>query len=32
MIDRSYGLVVKKLKRSDRTALEVRYGKAEVYK
>lgn len=32
MIDRSYGLVVKKLKKSDRVALEVRYGRAEVYK
>jgi predicted DNA-binding protein (MmcQ/YjbR family) len=32
MIDRSYGLVVKGLKKADRVALEVRHGKAELYR
>ncbi len=32
MIDRSYGLVVKKLPKADRTALEVQYGKAAIYR
>lgn len=31
MIDRSYGLVVKKLKKSERTQLEVRYGREVIY-
>ena len=32
MIDRSYGLVVKKLPKPDRTALEVRYGTSVIYR
>ena len=32
MVDRSYGLVVKGLKKAERVALEVRYGAAELYK
>ena len=32
MIDRSYGLVVKKLKKADRTALEVRHGRSSIYR
>jgi predicted DNA-binding protein (MmcQ/YjbR family) len=32
MVDRSYGLVVKALKKSERLALEVRYGRAELYR
>jgi predicted DNA-binding protein (MmcQ/YjbR family) len=32
MIDRSYGLVVKGLKKADRVALEVRYGKDALYR
>ena len=32
MIDRSYGLVVKGLKKSDREYLELRYGKSVLYK
>jgi predicted DNA-binding protein (MmcQ/YjbR family) len=32
MIDRSYGLVVKGLKKAQRTALEVRHGRAAIYK
>lgn len=32
MIDRSYGLVVKGLRKSERIALEVRYGRAEIYR
>jgi predicted DNA-binding protein (MmcQ/YjbR family) len=31
MIDRSYGLVVKSLKRAERVALEVRYGRSAIY-
>jgi predicted DNA-binding protein (MmcQ/YjbR family) len=31
MIDRSYGLVVKGLKKAERVALEVRYGKERIY-
>jgi predicted DNA-binding protein (MmcQ/YjbR family) len=32
MVDRSYGLVVKGLKMTERVALEVRYGRAEIYR
>jgi predicted DNA-binding protein (MmcQ/YjbR family) len=32
MIDRSYGLVVKSLKKSERTALEVRHGRSSLYR
>jgi predicted DNA-binding protein (MmcQ/YjbR family) len=32
MIDRSYGLVVKGLKKAERTALEIRHGKEKLYK
>jgi len=32
MIDRSYGLVVKSLKKAERTALEVRHGRAAIYR
>jgi predicted DNA-binding protein (MmcQ/YjbR family) len=32
MIDRSYGLVVKKLKRAERIALEVRHGRSAIYR
>ena len=32
MVDRSYGLVVKGLKKSERIALEVRYGRASLYR
>jgi predicted DNA-binding protein (MmcQ/YjbR family) len=32
MIDRSYGLVVKRLRRAERTALEIRFGKAAIYR
>ena len=32
MVDRSYGLVVKGLKKSERVALEVRYGRASLYR
>ncbi len=32
MIDASYGLVVKGMKKSERTSLEVKYGLEEVYK
>jgi predicted DNA-binding protein (MmcQ/YjbR family) len=32
MIDRSYGLVVKSLKKAERTALEVRFGKDAIYR
>ena len=32
MIDRSYGLVVKSLKKAERTALEVRHGKDALYR
>jgi predicted DNA-binding protein (MmcQ/YjbR family) len=32
MIDRSFGLVVKSLKKTERTALEVRHGKAALYR
>jgi len=32
MIDRSYALVVKRLKKADRTALEVRHGKDALYR
>jgi predicted DNA-binding protein (MmcQ/YjbR family) len=32
MIDRSYGLVVKRLKRAERVALEVRFGAAALYR
>ena len=32
MIDRSYGLVVKSLKRAERAALEVRFGKDAIYR
>jgi len=32
LIDQSYGLVVKKLKKSEREALELSYGKGEIYK
>ena len=31
MIDRSYGLVVKKLKKAERTALEIRCGSEALY-
>ena len=32
MIDRSYGLVVKGLKKAERRSLEIRYGETELYK
>ena len=32
MIDRSYGLVVRKLKKTQRIALEIKYGSEEVYR
>ncbi|MFT5482509.1 MAG: putative DNA-binding protein (MmcQ/YjbR family) [Halieaceae bacterium] len=32
MIDRSYGLVVKKLKKAERTALEIRCGSEALYR
>ena len=32
MIDRSYGLVVRKLKKTERIALEIKYGSEEVYR
>jgi predicted DNA-binding protein (MmcQ/YjbR family) len=32
MIDRSYGLVVKSLKKAERTALEVRHGTSAIYR
>jgi predicted DNA-binding protein (MmcQ/YjbR family) len=32
MIDRSYGLIVKSLRKAERTALEVRFGKAALYR
>lgn len=32
MIDRSYGLVVKSFKKAQRTALELAYGKAALYR
>ncbi len=32
MIDRSYGLVVGKLKKNERIALEIKYGLEEVYR
>ena len=32
MIDRSYGLVVRKLKKTQRIALEIKYGLEEVYR
>jgi len=32
MIDHSYGLVVKKLRKVEREALELSYGKKEIYK
>jgi predicted DNA-binding protein (MmcQ/YjbR family) len=32
MVDRSYGLVVKGLKKCERIALEVRYGRALIYR
>ena len=32
MIDRSYGLVVKRLRKAERVALEVRHGKAQIYR
>ena len=32
MIDRSYGLVVKSMKKSERTALELRYGSEALYR
>ena len=32
MIDRSYGLVVRKLRRADRTALEALYGEGTIYR
>jgi predicted DNA-binding protein (MmcQ/YjbR family) len=32
MIDRSYGLVVRSLKKTDRTGLEVRHGTAALYR
>ncbi len=32
MIDRSYGLVVKRLKKAERTALEVRHGRSAIYR
>ena len=32
MIDHSYALVVKKLKKAERTALEVRYGSERLYR
>jgi predicted DNA-binding protein (MmcQ/YjbR family) len=32
MIDRSYGLVVKGLKKSERTSLETRYGRDRLYR
>ena len=32
MVDRSYGLVVKGMKKADRTALEIRHGTESLYK
>jgi len=32
MIDRSYGLVVKSLKKAERIALEVRHGRSAIYR
>ena len=32
MVDRSYGLVVRRLKKSERSALEVRHGSESLYK
>jgi len=32
MIDRSYGLVVRKLSKAERTALEVRHGRGAIYR
>jgi len=32
MIDHSYGLVIKKLKKSEREALELRHGKDALYR
>ena len=32
MIDRSYGLVVKSLKKTERQALLIKYGESEIYK
>ena len=32
MIDRSYGLVVRKLRKTERIALEIKYGLEEVYR
>ena len=32
MIDRSYGLVVGKLPKRERTALEVKYGREAIYR
>lgn len=32
MVDRSYGLVVKSLKKAERTALEVRHGRSAIYR
>lgn len=32
MIDRSYGLVVKGMKKADRTSLEIKYGKDTIYR
>ena len=32
MVDRSYGLVVKRLKKAERTALEVRHGRSTIYR
>ena len=32
MIDRSYGLVVRKLKKTERIALEIKHGLEEVYR
>jgi len=32
MIDRSYGLIVKSLKKAERQALELRYSKEQLYR
>ena len=32
MIDRSYGLVVRKLKKTERIALEIKHGSEKVYR
>ena len=32
MVDRSYGLVVRRLKKAERTALEMRHGRSAIYR